>query len=398
MFAFATDLWNPALFANVGSAPAWVTTRYTSFGSNPDIAVDFVNDRSWSSSLGSASAAGLLNCVCNSVRYRDDNSGNWFAFAPNVLAYTNKGLRIWEQRMNNVLWNRDLTNAAWIKTNVTAVLNQTGIDNTANSASSITASAGNATVLQSITLASSARFQSAFVKRITGSGVINMTMDGGTTWTPVTVTGAWTRVSIATQTIANPNVGFQIVTNGDAIAVDFVQNEGGTFASPPALTTSAAVTTAAEVVTLTTVPTFGAACTIYAAGTPQQPSTGPANTIAVASDGSNNNRLQLSRSPPAWQPVISVGGSIVWAPTSGSWTQGLFSKSALAFASADHAYVHDGGAALTNVAAGIPAGLNQVNIGTAGNSTSSFFNGDISELAIWPNTRVPNANLISGTL
>ena len=145
------------------------------------------------------------------------------------------------------LWNRDLTNAVWTAVTCTVAKDQTGADGVANAASSLTATAGNATVLQAITLASSARFQSAYVKRITGSGTIQMTMDNGATWTAVTVTSAWTRVTIPTQTLANPTVGFRIATNGDAIAVDYVQNENGPSASSAVATTTAAVTRNAEI-------------------------------------------------------------------------------------------------------------------------------------------------------
>ena len=102
----------------------------------------------------------------------------------NVFGVPNSplGLGIWEARTNVALWNRDLTNAAWTASNVTAAKNQTGVDGVANSASSITATAGNGTILQAITLASSAGFQTAYVKRLVGTGTIYMTMDGGTTW------------------------------------------------------------------------------------------------------------------------------------------------------------------------------------------------------------------------
>lgn len=148
---------------------------------------------------------------------------------------------------NIVLWNRDLTNAAWVKTSVTAAKDQTGTDGTANSASKITATGANGTCLQAITLASSDRYQSAYVKRVTGSGVINMTLDNGATWTAITVTSAWSRVTIPGQTFTNPTVGFQIVTSGDAIAVDLVQNEGGLlYATTPIPTTTTALTRAAD--------------------------------------------------------------------------------------------------------------------------------------------------------
>jgi len=163
------------------------------------------------------------------------------------------GLLIEEARTNVVLHNRDLTNAAWtLGATMTRAKNQIGIDGVANSASSITGGAVSATntILQAITLTSSARFQSAYVKRLVGTGVVNMTTDGGTTWTAITVTSAYTRVTIPTQTLANPSVGFQIMTSTDSIAVDFVQNENGTFATSPIFTSTAAVTRAADIVPL----------------------------------------------------------------------------------------------------------------------------------------------------
>ena len=90
--------------------------------------------------------------------------------------------------------NRVLTNASWTATNITPALNQVGLDGSSNTASSITATAGNGTILQAITSTSATRVQSAYCKRITGSGEIDMTTDGGTTWTAITCTSttAWT--------------------------------------------------------------------------------------------------------------------------------------------------------------------------------------------------------------
>lgn len=59
-----------------------------------------------------------------------------------------------------------------------ASLTATGIDNAANSASTLTAGADDATILQTLTLASAARSFSAYVKRRTGTGNIYMTRSG----------------------------------------------------------------------------------------------------------------------------------------------------------------------------------------------------------------------------
>lgn len=155
-------------------------------------------------------------------------------------------------RTNVVLRNRDLTNVAWTQTNCTPVKDQLGIDGVTNGGCRITATAGNATCLQAIVLASSARYQSAYVKRLVGSGVVEMTMDNGATWTAIVVTSTttWTRVTIPTQTLANPTVGFRIVTSADSIAVDYVQNENGMFPSSPIATTGGAITRSADSLTI----------------------------------------------------------------------------------------------------------------------------------------------------
>lgn len=223
------------------SAPWWLD------GAAVDL--DFQTSR-YFDGADNADVTTLLSCSRASIGYAQTVAGTLTQFLANELRITDQGLLIENARTNVVLWNRDLTDAAWTASNITTAKDQTGPDGVSNSASSITASAGNGTILQAITLASSARYQSAWVKRLTGSGVINMTMDNGATWTAITVTAGWTKVEIPTQTLANPTVGFRIVTNGDAIAVDFVQNEDGAFASSPIPTTTAAATRAADSVGL----------------------------------------------------------------------------------------------------------------------------------------------------
>lgn len=156
---------------------------------------------------------------------------------------------------NNLLYCRDLSNAAWsTKTNITAAKTATGIDGIANTATTLTATATDAIILQPITLASAARCASAYVKRRTGTGTISLTQDGGSTWTDITSqinSSAYSRVQI-TSTLANPSVGFKISTSGDAIDVDVVQNEAGSVATSPIITTTATVTRNADSLTYQT--------------------------------------------------------------------------------------------------------------------------------------------------
>ncbi len=259
----------------VETIPAWVLAPG---GVEPYIDLDFINDRVWINGVETTITTAIVTCARASpaTTYYPLADGTLTSFAANTLRRGNCGALVEESRTNVVLHSRDLTNAAWTKTNCTAAKDQTGPDGTLNGASSLTATAGNATCLQSITLASSARWQSCYMKRLTGSGTIEMTMDNGSTWTAVSPTSSWGPVEIATQTLANPTVGFRIVTNGDAVAIDFVQNENDNLQrSSPIPTTTGSVTRSADDVQLTgsALSWLNAiAMTIYAQGSGNVPS------------------------------------------------------------------------------------------------------------------------------
>jgi hypothetical protein len=158
---------------------------------------------------------------------------------------TVNGLLIEEARTNRALWCRDATQSNWTKTNITSTKDQTGIDGVVNSASSLTASEDNATCIQSITLASGSRTSSIFLKRLTGTGIVQATLDGST-WSTVDLSDAeWRRVSLS-GSVTNPCVGVRLATSGDAVAMDFAQIEDGAFATSPILTTGATATRAAD--------------------------------------------------------------------------------------------------------------------------------------------------------
>lgn len=173
-------------------------------------------------------------------------AGIYTQVSAGVRRQSDLGTIIEGARTNPVRNNRDLTQATWTKTNCTPLLNQTGIDGISNSASSLTSLAINATCLTTFTGAGN-RTASAFVKRLIGTGTVEMTMDNGVTWTAVTVTAGWTRVRIPTQSITNSSIGFRIAILGDSIGVDFVQGENGAVGlSSPILTGAAAATRNAE--------------------------------------------------------------------------------------------------------------------------------------------------------
>jgi hypothetical protein len=136
---------------------------------------------------------------------------------------------------NLALLPRDLTNAAWVKTNCTAAKTARGTDGILNAASVLTADANDATCLQSITSASANRVTGFFLKRVTGTGQISITQDNGTTWTPVTITTAWTALpyTLPAATLADPTFGIKIAASGDVIHVDWAQHELGSYITSP---------------------------------------------------------------------------------------------------------------------------------------------------------------------
>ena len=191
---------------------------------------------------------------------------------------------------NNLLWCRDFTNAAWVKTNVTAALTQTGLDGQSNACSLLTASAANGTVLQTITAAASAGCSGFYVKRSAGTGSIYFTRDGGSNWTDITSlinSTDFTLVKIENTSVLNPQVGFKIATNGDAIIVDAGINHLGTqLSETPVITTSASVTVNADVLTAPTASNFSnTAGTILATVTRDDWSAGNGSAVGSATRG-----------------------------------------------------------------------------------------------------------------
>lgn len=189
------------------------------------------------------------------VKYFDtDSSGNAIPDATMLGAHIDP-----ESKTNNLLWCRDLTNSEWVKTNATAAKTQAGIDGLSNSCSLLTATAANATILQTITAASTPACSGFWVKRSVGTGSIFFTRNGGTDWLDITSlinSSTFTCVKIENTSVTNPSVGFKIATSGDAIIVDAGLNHAGTTLTLPIFTTSVAVTRAADVLTYQTASNF----------------------------------------------------------------------------------------------------------------------------------------------
>ena len=326
-------------------------------------------------------AAGLLvPSATNTPRIEYDAAGN-------VL-----GLLIEATRTNLGLHSNDLTNAAWTKSNTTAGKTSTGPDGVANSASRLTASAGNGTCLQSVTSGSATRAYSVWLKRITGTGNIQLTVDNGGTWTTKTITADWTRVDISQAAVTNPIFGIRIVTNADAIDVWCNQLESAAFPSSSIPTTTGSVARAADVCTRTLGTEFSA--TVGTALIEGRTSGGQDASLAQGAysfdNGTNNERICLVRvaSSDSYSHR-AVDGAALQTQIDFAITNLASFKSAHAWAANDFAASLNGAAVTTDGAATLPTMTTMQLGGIAGASQG---NCHIRRISYWPE-RKANAEL-----
>lgn len=353
--------------------------RVTEYGTLALSTPDALLTVSRASTASYIDSAGLLQFASSAVLRYDYHPTT---FAP-------LGALIEGARTNVTLWCRDCTNAAWTKSNITAAKNQTGVDGVASSASSLTATATNGTCLQAITLASSARFQSAYIKRLVGTGNVQMTTDGGSTWATVTITSSWARYSIPTQTLANPSVGFRLATSGDSIAVDFAQNEDGTFASSAILTTTVAVQRAADVVSvlLAGLPVSATAGTLFVDYTVDRVESSYL-LAGLLSDATANEFFGSGQSTVVYAQIVD--GGVTQAdifhtlPAIGAQT-----RHAMAWAPNDIASCLNAGTVGTDSVATMPT-VTKLEIGSG--LGGGFLFGHMRRVALYP-TRLTNAPL-----
>ena len=97
---------------------------------------------------------------------------------------------------------------------------------------------------------------SIWLRRVSGSGSIQLTDNNGTNWTTVAVTSTWTRFQLPHRTTAQ-QCGVRIVTGGDAIQMWGAQLEDGSGASSYIATTTGQATRTKDALSLTSLAAMG---------------------------------------------------------------------------------------------------------------------------------------------
>ena len=355
---------------------------------------DFVVSRTTTPTANLATrvnASGFIETVADNVPRLDYPLGGIANGCPALL--------VEPSAQNLALHSRDLTNVVWVATNITPVKNAVGADNVASGATTLTATAANATILQSLTHASQSRIFSAYVRRVTGTGTIEMTTNGGTTWTAVTITSSYTRVACAPQTVTNGAVGFRIVTSGDVIVVDFCQGEVGPVATSAIPTTIQAITRGVEVINKTGVSSLIGQTegTIYAEV--DMTSQTSQRTLMTISDGTATNRIRLRLTTATnLEMERSVSGSSNATLNATVPASGVYRVAFGYNASASGFVIYVNGLLAGTIAAATPTFTNQLNSVDLGSNIGAvpFLRDRIRAFVLYPD-RLSNSELATLT-
>ena len=336
-------------------------------------------------------ASGLIESVASGIPRLDYFASGGTVGCPALL--------VEPAATNLALQSRDLSQGVWVKTNVTAVKNAVGADGVASGAITLTATAASGTVLQAIVNISQSRVFSAYVRRVTGTGAVEMTTNGGTNWTAVTISSTYTQVACAAQTVLNGSVGFRMAVSGDVIEVDFTQSEVGPAFTSPIPTTTGSVTRNADVISVS-----GAVSgaigqtegTIYAEVDVRNITTG--KNILSTDDGNTSNRVSLFVDPTPNRLAMIISNSGTSTTISGSITTGVH-KIAVSYSSGDVQVFLNGGFLASGVPAAFPT-VTRNNFSIGGRIFSgvygAFFNDRIRAAALYT-TRLTNAELAALT-
>jgi hypothetical protein len=302
-----------------------------------------------------------------------------------------QGLLIEEQRVNYCLWSEDFSQATWSKTTTTVTSNSEIAPSGLQTADTLTATGANAITKQAITTTAVAFTFSVYLKRKTGTGNIDISMDGTTFVTQTINSNTWTRC-IVTQTgvagTSNPSI--RIATDADEVYAWGAQVEAGAFPTSYIPTVASSVTRSADIATVLG-RNFSSWYNQYE-GTvfvdSKNPDTGTRGIIGT-NDGSANNRIELFTSTLDPKLIVQNASSAQADLDAGTIVANVNFKLAAEYKVNDFAVVEDGGTVQTDTS-GQPPVVDRMTIGN--NQANNYMNGTIKSIRYWP-TRLTNAQL-----
>ena len=210
----------------------------------PSVMFDFANSRTLDpritfirTTIGTYyNEAGVLKtAVANQPRFDYD-----------PITGVSNGLLLEEPRTNQLTFSATFATTGaskvWTDTSITRTPASGVIAPDGTTAIKFAASAANATVAisGSVTTGPIYRTFSVWLQRVTGTGVISITMDNGTNWYPVTITSTLTRYTFTNSTSDN-RVAIKIASSGDSIIMWGAQLEEGAFVTSYIPTTTVTV-------------------------------------------------------------------------------------------------------------------------------------------------------------
>jgi len=133
----------------------------------------------------------------------------------------------------------------WLDTTLTRVSTTKTSPSGSTNAIEFRANAANSTVISTVALGTSAlRTFSVWMRRVTGSGAVEMTNDNGTNWSPRTLSSVWTRFTLTSTNLHQ--VGIRITTLNDAVEIWGAQLEDVQIATSYIPTTTATAVRSAD--------------------------------------------------------------------------------------------------------------------------------------------------------
>lgn len=363
--------------------------------------LDFVAGRGYATvAPGHGLASSFLsvtNGVTNGAAYALDAAGLAIPFADNTARITNLGLTSEEARTTLVPKSRRLDDGAvWTASSITPS-EVMGVDGVLASATRLSATGANGTITGPATsLASAARRLDPFVRRVSGTGDIDISLDNGSTYTTLTgLTSSYQRLGKG-QTLANPQIKIRIVSSGDEVDIDFCGGETGSFATSPIESGDVAAQRLADVNTTTRPGQAEGAILLDAITHPTQ--NNAANQVLwVWSDGSANNRITIIRAANTGSvsAQVHVSGSAVFSKPLGILAEGTRAKIACRWKESDFAAIMTGNSIQTQASGAVPTGLTTIHRGVYVSGALSW-NSNIYRETLFPT--LSDAQLTAGVV